>query len=570
MIGRQPFFPFRTRREPPVPKEVETARGRLLIAGGLAAAAFAVVAVRLVDVTMMPAGDARKIVRTPSVTEHRVGRADIVDRNGRLLATNLATASLYANPRMIPDAGSAAARLSALLPGLDMARLTGRLEGDRSFLWVKRHLTPQQKYAVNRLGIPGLDFKNEERRLYPSGALAGHVLGFTDIDNQGLAGIERKFDDDLAKGGKPMQLSIDIRVQHIMRDTLRRSVRKFSGIGGAGVVLDARNGEVVAMVSLPEFNPNDAGGADDQARFNRATLGVYEMGSTFKIFTTAMALDAGKVTLQGGYDATDPIRVGRFVIRDYHAKKRWLSVPEIFMYSSNIGSVKMALDVGRQGQRAFLQKLGMLDKTPVELDEIGAPITPRPWRDVNAMTISFGHGMAVSPMQLVAGVAAMVNGGILYPPTLFRRAETPVGRRVISEKTSEQVRRLLRLVVSQGTGRKAAAKGYLVGGKTGTAEKVVGRSYKQKALMSSFVAAFPMNAPRYVVFAMVDEPTGTKETFGYATGGWVAAPVVGEVISRIGPLLGVKPVNDEDPAIRDQMAIRIMTMKSGKKRLASF
>jgi cell division protein FtsI (penicillin-binding protein 3) len=336
--------------------------------------------------------------------------------------------------------------------------------------------------------------------------------------------------------------------------------------------MDARTGEVLAMVSLPDFDPNQPDSIDGEPRFNRATLGVYEMGSTFKIFTTAMALDSGKVTLQGGYDASEPIRIARYVIRDFHAKKRWLSVPEIFMYSSNIGSVKMALDVGPSAQRAFLRNLGMLTPSPVEITEVGAPLAPGQWRDINAMTIAFGHGIAVSPMQLVSGVAAMVNGGVLYPPTLIRRppGELLVGKRVISARTSEKIRRLLRLVVEHGTGGKAEATGFLVGGKTGTAEKVVGRRYKAKALMSSFVGAFPMNDPRYVVFAMLDEPTGTKETFGYATGGWVAAPVVGNVISRIGPMLGVRPVDEEAPAIRRQMAIEIVTEKTGKRRLASF
>jgi cell division protein FtsI (penicillin-binding protein 3) len=376
----------------------------------------------------------------------------------------------------------------------------------------------------------------------------------------------------LRGGASRLPLTLDLRVQHAMRAELARAMGRFSAIGAAGIVMDVTNGEVLALVSLPDFDPNDATAIDDRARFNRATLGVYEMGSTFKIFTTAMALDSGKVTLNGGYDATKPIRIARFVIRDFHAKRRWLSVPEIFMYSSNIGTVKMALDVGIAEQRAFMGRLGLLRASPVELSEVGQPLVPAKWREVNAMTISFGHGLAVSPMQLAGGVAAIVNGGVLYPPTLRKRpaGEPLVGVRVISERTSEQMRRLMRLVVSKGTGRKAAAKGYLVGGKTGTSEKVVGRRYRAKALMSSFVGAFPMTAPRYVVFAMLDEPTGTLETQNYATGGWVAAPVVGAVISRIGPLLGVRPIDEEAPKTKRRMAIDIVTAKMGKRRLASF
>ena len=285
-----------------------------------------------------------------------------------------------------------------------------------------------------------------------------------------------------------------------------------------------------------------------------------------------MALDTGHITLQSSYDAVNRNHIARFVIRDFHAKRRWLSVPEIFMYSSNIGSVKMALDVGPAGQQDFLRRIGMLRPSPIELPEVGAPLVPDRWREINTMTISFGHGISISPMQLVSGVAAMINGGIQHNPTLLRRpnGETPKGVRVISPSTSEKIRRLMRLVVESGTGKNAAAEGMLVGGKTGTAEKVVGKRYKAKALMSSFIGAFPMNAPRYVVFAMLDEPTGTKKTFGYATGGWVAAPVVGKVIARIGPMLGVRPVDADAPEIQRKMMVKIDTEKTGARRLASF
>ena len=501
----------------------------------------------------------------------KTGRADVIDRNGTLLATSLATASLFANPKTVMDPGKAAARLTQVLPELDTAAVLAKLRSDRSFVWLYRHLTPRQQYAVNRLGIPGLDFRREERRLFPTGHLASHVLGHTDIDNNGLAGIERKFDAELQSRSAPLQLSIDIRAQHVMERTLRRAMARFRAIGAAGVVQDVRNGEIIAMVSLPDFDPNRPTEIDSEARFNRASLGVYEMGSTFKIFTIAMALNAGKASLRSSYDATDPIRISRFVIRDYHAKRRRLSVPEIFIYSSNIGAAKMAMDVGPEPQREFLRRLGLLRASPVELAETGAPLVPRRWRDINAMTISFGHGLAVSPLQLVSAVSAMVNGGVLYPATLLKRssARPPAGKRVISARTSNRIRRLMRLVVTKGTGKNAAARGYLVGGKTGTAEKVMGRRYKTKALMSSFVGAFPMNAPRYVVFAMLDEPLGNDQTRGYATGGWVAAPAVGEAIERLAPLLGVLPVDENRPDIERQMAVEIKTFKPGK-RLASF
>jgi cell division protein FtsI (penicillin-binding protein 3) len=275
-------------------------------------------------------------------------------------------------------------------------------------------------------------------------------------------------------------------------------------------------------------------------------LGVYEMGSTFKIFNTAMALDSGTTTLAGGYDATRPIQIGRFTITDYHAQKRWLSVPEIFMHSSNIGSVKMALDAGTPMQRAYLDKLGMLKPPKIELPEVGHPRSPQPWRPINTMTIAFGHGLSVSPLQLVAGTAAVVNGGIMIQPTVLRREPgDPVpGERVLSLKTSESMRKLLRLVVEQGTGKMAAVPGYMVGGKTGTAEKAGKGGYRQKALLSSFIAAFPMTEPQYVVLVMLDEPQGTKDTYGFATAGWTAAPTVGKIIGRVGPLLGMMPADE--------------------------
>ena len=572
MTGRHPFFSRTSIRDLTVTADVELGRTRLLITSALFAAAFAVVAIRLVDVTVLGERQAAHLAEGSGVIIHQVSRADIVDRNGVLLATSLKTASLFANPRVIPDAGKAAAELVNILPYLDEDKTRARLADDPNFVWIRRHLTPRQQYDVNRLGIPGLEFQNEERRIYPAGELASHVLGHTDIDSKGQMGIERKFDGELKDRQTSLQLSLDTRIQHTLRRELFRSMAEFSAIGAAGIVMDVNNGEILGMVSLPDFDPNQLDAVGPETRFNRVTQGVYEMGSTFKIFTTAMALDLGKVTMQGGYDATDPIRISRHVIRDYHAKKRWLSVPEIFMYSSNVGSAKMALHVGPTGQRGFLRKLGLLKPSPVELAEIGGPLVPARWRDINAVTISFGHGIAVSPIQLVASVAAMVNGGILYSPTIIKRpVDRPlVGKRVIKPATSEKIRRLLRLVVAHGTGRKARAEGYLVGGKTGTAEKVVGRRYKTKALMSSFVGAFPMNAPRYVVFAMLDEPSGTEETHGNATGGWVAAPIVGNVISRIGPILGMRPIDEEAPAIRRTMAIDVVTKKTGKRRLASF
>ena len=521
---------------------IETGRNRLIVAGALFSAAFLVIGIRVVDVSIFSSHLEPRFTRSITKSEKYSGRADIVDRNGVLLATSLNTASLYANPRLVLDPEQAALRLSGALPDINIKMIENKLRGDRGFVWLRRHLTPRQQFAVNRLGIPALNFQREARRMYPLGQLGAHVLGFTDIDNKGLAGVERYFDKELRSRQNSLALSLDVRVQHILENELMAAMEKFDAIGAAGLVMNVDTGEIIGMASLPSFDPNQPGGIEGKLRFNRTTQGVYEMGSTFKIFTTAMAFDAGTATMRSSYDATNPIRIARFTIRDFRAKNRWLSVPEIFLYSSNIGSVKMALDVGIKEHRRFLSQLGMLKPVGIELLETGAPLSPERWREINSMTISYGHGLAVSPLHLVAGVSAIVNGGIYRSPTLLRHelGEPVVGKRIISQETSKNMRHLMRLVVENGTGRNAAAPGYFVGGKTGTAEKVSDRKYKRKALISSFVAAFPMQKPKYALLAMLDEPKGTKETLGQATGGWVAAPIIGSIVKRIAPILGFR------------------------------
>ncbi|EDP64768.1 Cell division protein FtsI/penicillin-binding protein 2 [alpha proteobacterium BAL199] len=548
---------------------IETGRNRLILAGCLIGLAFVAVSARVVELSALRNHSEPALSASSVDTTLTVGRADIVDRNGLLVATSLRTPSLYADPKEVLDAEDAAFRLATALPDINPAETAAKLASDRRFVWLKRNLTPREQQQINSLGIPGLHFFDEWKRVYPQGSLTAHVVGFTDIDDRGISGVERSFDDVLRGGREPLRLALDLRVQHIVRQELAQQIATFEAIGGAGVIVDVNTGETIAMVSLPDFDSNVAGQMDPDALFNRATLGVYEMGSTFKIFNTAMALEAGTATMRSGYDATNPIKISRFTISDYHAKRRWLSVPEIFKYSSNIGSVKMAIDVGTEGQRAFMAKLGMLRETALELPELGRPMVPNPWRPINTMTIAFGHGLSVSPMHLAAGVAAMVNGGIRRPLTILETDTPSPGERIISERTSHDMRRLMRLVVDDGTGRKADAEGYIVGGKTGTAEKVGGRGgYRRKALMSSFVAAFPMQKPRYVVLVMVDEPKGTKESHGYATGGWVAAPAISRIIARSAPLLGVAPVDPEAPEIRRDLMIEVPV--EGGKRLASF
>ncbi|HEY9548886.1 MAG TPA: penicillin-binding protein 2, partial [Kiloniellaceae bacterium] len=487
---------------------LETGRTRLLVAAMSFTLAFALIGWRLVDLGLMAEQHEPSLARSLSSDALETGRADIVDRNGVVLATTMPTASLYANPQHVRDPETAAEQLAEVLPELSPAELRAKLAGGRSFVWLQRNLTPRQEYAVNALGIPGLYFQREQQRFYPHGTLAPHVVGFTGLDNQGLTGIEQSFDEVLRGSAQPLTLSIDLRVQHLLARELAGAMQEFSAIGAAGVVMDARTGELLAMVSLPTFDPESPATALADARFNRASLGVYEMGSVFKIFSTALALDSGVVGLSDGYDVREPIRVSRFTIRDFHPQNRWLSVPEIFMYSSNIGTVHMVMDAGTAVQQDFLGRLGLLQAASVELSEVGQPMVPSPWREINTMTISYGHGLAVSPLQMTAAVAAIVNGGSEVRPTLLRQdpASLRPGAQVISARTSEQMRKLMRLGVVKGTGSKADAEGYLVGGKTGTADKVAGRGYARNARIASFVGAFPMDDPRYVIFAMVDEP----------------------------------------------------------------
>jgi len=540
-------------------RALETGRARLLVGAALFALAFAAICGRLVDVTMLEDGIDPRTAEQPGLSAPVAERADIVDRNGVVLATSLATASLFANPRQITNVEEAAKELAATIPDLSVAELKAKLGADKSFVWLQRDMTPQQEFAVNRLGIMGLYFQADERRVYPMGSLTSHVVGFTDVDDKGLAGIERSFDDVLAGGRHPVQLSLDVRIQQIMREELQRGIDDFSGIGGAGIVLDAQTGEILSLVSLPDFDPNLAATAGPDQRFNRATLGVYEMGSTFKTLNTAMALDSGKIKMTDTFDAAHTIQIGRFTIHDFEHMNRALSVPEVFMYSSNIGAARMAMVVGIDIQKAFMAKFGMLRPVSLELPELGKPQYPADWRPINSMTIAFGQGIAVSAVHVVSAVAAMVNGGLIRPATLIKRSPEEVsdGQRVISSNTSDKMRELLRLVVQAGTGKSADAPGYLVGGKTGTAQKQKGRGYEANARLASFVGAFPMSAPRYVVFVMVDEPKPNAHSYGFATGGWVAAPVVSRIVQRMAPMLGLPPIPKDSPEAQNALLTQV-------------
>lgn len=531
----------------PRKEALEQARNRLMVALFLFACGFIFLGIRTVDLGMIqPVAETARADR--SIVTVLPGRADIVDRNGTILATNLDTPSLFAVPREVRDVEEAALKLVSVLPGLSLADVRARLQSKRGFVWIKRQLTPAQVWKVNALGLPGLKFQPEERRVYPHGREAAHLLGFVDIDGKGIAGIEHFFDDRLSDpgmAGQPLRLSLDLSVQHTLRDELARAASRHQALGAAGIVLDVRSGEVLAGVSLPDFDPNQASKAPADARFNRLTAAVFELGSTFKTFTVAMGLETGTVSLADRFDVSEPIRIARFRIHDDHPKNRVLTVPEIFVYSSNIGAAKIARDIGSLRQRDFLGSLGLLRPASIEVPEVGLPLYPEHWREINTMTIAYGHGIAVSPLQQAVALAAIINGGLLNPATLVAETEgvRSPGQRVVSEATSEQMRALMRVAVTMGTGRQADVPGYRIGGKTGTAEKSGTGGYRRDALISSFVGVFPIEAPRYLVFVVLDEPKGTVETHNFAGGGWVAAPAVGRIIARIAPILGIAPRN---------------------------
>ena len=548
--------------------QMETARFRLMLIAMLMFLSFGVLGYRTLDIGMS-SGVVRRAAPEIAVAPITLARADILDRNGEVLATNLETFSLYADTRKIKHPEKVAASLVRVLPELTMSEVEAKLKSGRSFVWLKRKLTPSQHWAVNALGVPGFAYRREEERIYPHGSLASHVLGYVDTDGVGLGGVEHFFNDtlgDKSLSDRSLKLSLDIRVQHALADELQSAMRAYEAVGAGGLVMDVKTGELLALVSMPDFDPNQSGRAPQNALFNRVTMGLYELGSTFKTFTIAAALDSGQLTLNDGYDASKPIRISKYWIKDDHPKSRYLSVPEIYAYSSNIGMAHMADEMGGDHQRKFLRTLGLLEPATIELTEVGAPVYPRRWGRIHTMTIAYGHGIQVSPLNLATGIASMVNGGRLIPATLVYKDDNAFidSRRVIKARTSDQVRKLMRMVVKEGTGSHADAIGYRVGGKTGTAEKASPdrRGYDETSLISSFVGVYPMDNPEFVVFAMLDEPKGNVGTRGYSGGGWTAAPVVKNVIIRTAPLLGVAPKEDVESDYKNIA----MLIAEGRKR----
>lgn len=489
-------------------------------------------------------------------------RPDILDRNGELLATDINTVSLYAEPRRIIDADEVVEKLATVIPNLEWSETHKKLRSGSGFQWLRRQLTPRQQSDILALGIPGIGFRPEKRRFYPGAATASHIVGHVNIDNLGLAGMERYIDQqgyaDLRATGltndtplEPVRLSIDVRVQHIVREVAARAMKDYQAEAAGAVILDVETGEVIAMASVPDYDPNqpsrtlDDGSIDkeyEKGWFNRISNATFEMGSTFKSFTLAMGLDAEKITLNSVVDASRPIRMGGFTIKDFKGKNRQLSIPEVFQYSSNIGTAAVADRVGIEGHREFLTRLGLLSKMETEMPGVATPTQPRTWKKINSVTISFGHGVATTPLQTAVAAAALINGGNLINPTFLPRSKeeaADVSRVVIKEKTSADMRFLYNWNGLKGSGRGAQVEGFHVGGKTGTADKVINGRYASDINFNAFVAGFPMDKPRYVVLTIIDAPkTGVH---GGRTAASTAAPMTKEIIARTAALLGVQP-----------------------------
>ena len=541
--------------------ELRQARSRLRLLTVLGLLLFTGLGARLVDLALLSAAPAVQPRLADNPMENQTRRADIVDREGRLIATDYPKVSVFADPAEVIGAGQTVKKLQTVLPDIKAGSLVKRLRRKSRFVWIKRHITDRQQREIMRLGLPGVKFRTEYHRVYPQKALVSHLVGYVGVENQGLAGIEKSFEERLTADGLyegPLELTLDLGIQEVVRSELDAAVKRFQAKGGSGLVMDAATGGLLASVSLPDFDPNHYKRADKIAKFNRNTQGSYELGSLFKVLTAGMALDSGTIKITDGFDASKPFRMNRYSINDFHAKKRYLSVPEIIAFSSNIGVAKMAMAFGTDTQEGYFRRLGLLDRHPIRLNEVSSPQRPKVWREINTVTAAYGHGIAVSPLQTIDAVAAMLCGGDRQPAHLAIEERLTVTKRpsVVSFDTAAKLRWLMWLVVAEGTGSHAEVPGYLIGGKTGSADKAGPKGYGDERLLSSFIGAFPIDNPRYLVLVTLDEPKGDEGTFNYAHGGWTAAPTVAKIIARSGPILGLEPASmDAERWFRDRLAV---------------
>lgn len=483
-------------------------------------------------------------------------RPDLLDRHGEMMATDIKTMSVFAEPRRIIDKDEAVELLTAVLPDVDARELRNRIGSRKGFVWVKRGITQKQQEEVYRLGLPGVGFLPENKRVYPNGPVAAHVIGFTNLDNQGIAGIEKWVDGqglgDLKGAGfdikpqdlKPISLSIDSKATFAVRDELAKGIEHFKATAGSAAIMDVNTGEMIAYTSLPDYDPNNPVDALDPQHINRLNVGVYEMGSTFKAISIAMALEANKVTLRSTVDARDNLRYGRFTIHDFHATHRILTVPEVFVHSSNIGTARMAMMVGVDGHKAFLRKMGQLTRLQTELPESASPLVPAHWSELNTMTIAFGQGLNVAPLQAMMAVGALANGGSLITPTFLKRDSSDVRAdfpKVVRPEVSEALRYLMRVNATLGSAKKIDIPGYFAGGKTGTADKIIHGHYSKDRVNTTFMSIVPADKPKYLFFVMMEDPQAAEGTYGFHTAAWNSGDVCGKIMERVAPLLNLPP-----------------------------
>ena len=532
---------------------IKALRSRIMFSGACCLIIFLVILYRLADVMIIS-----RYMQIPNQTfnqEEIIQKADIVDRNGELLATSLTTASCYADPSVVIDIEETASRLSKIQGMPNAEKIKQKLrDKNKHFVWITRHVTPGMQEKVMDLGLPGIKFQKDYKRIYIYGNLFSHTIGYTDIDGTGMCGLERQFSDELKQhglSGKRLVTTLDLRLQSIVHEELSNAIKKYSAQGGNGILMKS-NGELLAVVSLPDYNPNDLKHVKIENMFNRNTLGVFEQGSIMKILNVAIALDSGYANPGSIFDATEPIRIGRFKITDFKGKHRPLTLAEAFVYSSNIASAKMAQMFGAKIQQEYMRKLGMLGTSEVELPERGRAIVPAYWSDITCMTISYGYGLASTPLQTLTAVASIVNDGIKVCPTLLQRKfqNNSTNERIVSRETSALVREMMRAVVCYGTGKKADIPGISIIGKTGTAYKLKGRGYGSdgnRQRITTFIGGFPKDKPQYMLLVSLDDPKATPETCGYATAGWNIAPTAHKIFERIIPILNDGTIQKESP-----------------------
>jgi cell division protein FtsI (penicillin-binding protein 3) len=516
---------------------IEIAKQRVIIITITLSIAFFLVMLRLGDVMLL-----QQKTREKFNVDHEfeVCRNDIVDRNNEVLATNIITASAYVNAKQIIDVNDAVSKLKTVIKNISETELREKLTSGKSFLWLVRHITPKLQKEINDLGVPGVYLRRDQTRIYPHGALCSHIVGFCGLDGEGLGGIERFYDAQLQCDKQPLQLSLDLRVQYILKDQLQQGMDEFSAKGGNAIVMNVKTGEILGMVSLPDFNPHQLSGANHDAFFNRNTLGVYEPGSVFKILNVAIALESGCANLESIYSTAEPVSIGRFKVTDFKGTGKPLTLQEAFIKSSNIASIKISQQFGMKRQQEYMKRFGALQKVKLEISELGAPIIPKKWSEASMMTISYGYGISQTPLQILYMVNGLINNGKKVDPTLVKKEKGDVlYEQTISQKTSEAIRQLMRLVVCEGTGRKADVEGYEVFGKTGTVYQQMQKGYgsdKNRQRTTTFIGGFPYQNPEIVVIAMLDDPKANKETYGYATAGWNVAKVAGHIIEKVAPL----------------------------------